>query len=109
MATTTAGSQSPAASQHAGTKRRLKIWFVFIVLFMGWALYTLLMQMSRQGEAEIKLANASQKIDAAAKQVEELKLQVARLSDQEYIGQLAAKEQGMVRKGEKRIEVITQP
>ncbi|WP_308637044.1 FtsB family cell division protein [Paenibacillus silvisoli] len=109
MATTTAASQSSAAAQPAGSKRRLKIWFVFIVLFMGWALYTLLMQLNRQGQAEAKLASATQKIEEAAKQVEELKLQVARLSDQEYIGQLAAKEQGMVKKGEKRIEVVTQP
>ncbi|MBP3967228.1 MULTISPECIES: FtsB family cell division protein [Paenibacillus] len=109
MATTTTSSHSSAAAQYAGTKRRLKIWVVFIVLFMGWALYTLISQLDRQGQAEIKLANASQKIDAAAKQVEELKLAVARLSDKEYIGQLATKEQGMVRKGEKRIEVVTQP
>ncbi|BBH23335.1 hypothetical protein Back11_46800 [Paenibacillus baekrokdamisoli] len=101
MVTTTESNQTTA---YAGTKRRLKIWFFVIALFMGWALYTLFSQMDRQGQAELKLADAQHKIAEATKQMDDLKMQVARLSDKEYIGQLATKEQGMVKKGETQIQ-----
>ncbi|QYR21653.1 septum formation initiator family protein [Paenibacillus sp. sptzw28] len=101
---TTAGNHQSTAS--AGTKRRLKIWFIVVALFMGWASYTLLSQLERQGQSELKLAEAQQKIDAATKQMNDLKQQAARLNDKEYIGQLATKDQGMVKKGEKQIQVI---
>lgn len=93
-------------SAYAGTKRRLKLWFVVVALFMGWALYTLFSQLDRQGQAELKLADAQQKIEEATKQMEDLKQQVARLNDKEYIGQLATKMQGMVKKGETQIQVV---
>ena len=101
----TAAATSPS-TVHAGTKRRLKIWFIVLALFMGWASYTIFSQMGRQSESALKLAQTQQKIDAATKQMNDLKLQVARLNDQEYIGQLATKEQGMVKKGEKQIQVV---
>ncbi|AZN38921.1 FtsB family cell division protein [Paenibacillus albus] len=109
MAIAHTGTNSSAAASYAGTKRRLRIWFIFVALFMGWALYTLLTQLVRQGDAETKLASATKQIEEAQKQVKDLKLQVTRLSDKEYIGQLATKEQGMVGKGEKQIVGIKQP
>ncbi|CAH1224237.1 Cell division protein FtsL [Paenibacillus plantiphilus] len=95
--------QSKKSAAPAGTKRRLKIWFCVIALFMGWAIYTFFTQMASQGQAEIKLAEVQGKIDAATKQMKDLQLQVERLNDKEYIGQLATKEQGLVKRGEKQI------
>jgi len=102
---TTATGTNPTTS-YAGTKRRLKLWFIVIALFMGWASYTFISQLERQGQSELKLAEAQQKLDTATTQINDLKAQVAKLNDKEYIGQLATKEQGMVKKGEQQIEVI---
>ncbi|MBW7477413.1 septum formation initiator family protein [Paenibacillus oenotherae] len=96
-------TNKPAAP--SGTKRRLKIWLFVIALFMGWAIYTFITQLESQGQAEIKLAEVQGKIDVATKQMNDLRLQVERLNDKEYIEQLATKEQGLVKKGEKQIVV----
>ncbi|MFC4811916.1 FtsB family cell division protein [Paenibacillus sp. GCM10023250] len=101
-------SSNPAPNQ-AGTKRRLKLWLFFVVLFMGWAIYTGIAQMSRQGQAEDKLAAAKQKLDEATKQTEDLKLELKRLNDPEYIGLKATQEFGMVKQGEKQIDVLPKP
>ncbi|WP_219834750.1 septum formation initiator family protein [Paenibacillus sp. R14(2021)] len=108
MAVAVSGSNQPSAG-HTGTKRRLKIWFVLVALFMGWALYTLVAQMNHQGQAEAKLANATQKVNEAAKRTADLDLEVKRLKDPEYIGLKATQELGMVNKGERAIEVVKQP
>lgn len=89
-----------------GNEAAAQAWFIVVALFMGWALYTLFSQLDRQGQAELKLADAQQKIAQATKQMEDLKQQVARLNDKEYIGQLATKELGMVQKGETQIQVV---
>ncbi|MBO7748988.1 septum formation initiator family protein [Paenibacillus sp. MWE-103] len=104
-----ATASSNSAPNRAGTKRRLKLWLFFVVLFMGWALYTGITQMGRQGQAEDKLAAAKQKIDEATKQTEDLKLELKRLNDPEYIGLKATQEFGMVKKGEKQIDVVPKP
>jgi cell division protein DivIC len=86
-----------------GSKRRLKLWFIIVALFMSWALYTFITQIERQSDAQYKLAEVQGKIDAATKQIQDLNLMVNRLSDNEYLGDLATKEQGMVKRGEKQI------
>ncbi|WP_229750727.1 FtsB family cell division protein [Paenibacillus nasutitermitis] len=101
----TATGTTPTTA-YAGTKRRLRLWIIVIALFMGWASYTFISQLERQGQSELKIAEAQQKLDAATTQINDLKAQVAKLNDKEYIGQLATKEQGMVKKGEQQIEVI---
>jgi cell division protein DivIC len=99
---------NPSSAQ-SGTKRRLKIWLMFVVLFMGWALYTFVTQLNHQGQAEDKLAAAKLKINEATKQSEDLALEVKRLNDPEYIGLKATQDFGMVKKGERPIEVLQQP
>ncbi|MFD0717140.1 septum formation initiator family protein [Paenibacillus sp. GCM10027626] len=92
-------------TSYEGMKRRLKIWFFIVALFMGWALYTLYTQLDGHDQAERKLAEVQQKIEEATKQMSDLQLQIDRLNDPEYIQQLATKEQNMVRPGEKPIRV----
>lgn len=104
----TTASANPSSS-HAGSKRRLKLWLMFVILFMGWALYTFATQVSHQSQAEEKLAAAKNKITETNKQSDALALEVKRLNDPEYIGLKATQELGMVKKGERPIEVLQQP
>jgi cell division protein DivIC len=88
---------------NAGTKRRFKLWMLFIVLFMGWACYTIFGQMQQKNATGVKLTTIQGQLDASNKETEALKRQIERLNDPEYIEQLATKEQGMVKKGEQQI------
>ncbi|MGO4548715.1 septum formation initiator family protein [Paenibacillus sp. 2TAB23] len=100
MAAATADTKMPG---NAGTKRRFKLWMMFIVLFMGWAAYTIFGQMQQKNATGIKLNAVQSQIDASVQETEALKRQVERLNDPEYIEQLATKEQGMVKKGVQQI------
>ncbi|NBD28073.1 FtsB family cell division protein [Paenibacillus glycinis] len=104
-----AANSNASSANRAGSKRRLKLWFMFVTLFMGWALYTFITQLHHQGQAEEKLAAAKQKFNEATKQSEDLKLELKRLNDPEYIGLKATQEFGMVKKGEKQIDVVPRP
>jgi cell division protein DivIC len=88
---------------NAGTKRRFKLWMMFIVLFMGWAGYTILGQMQQKSATGVKLTTIQGQLDAYTKETEALNRQIERLNDPEYIEQLATKELGMVKKGEQLI------
>ncbi|MBD2872656.1 FtsB family cell division protein [Paenibacillus arenilitoris] len=99
MAAATA-NKSPGST---GTKRRFRIWSMFIVLFLGWAVYTIFGQMQQKDETNQKLSTLQGQIDAAAKESGELERQIERLNDEEYIEQLATKELGMVKQGERQI------
>jgi cell division protein DivIC len=88
---------------NAGTKRRFKLWMMFIVLFMGWAAYTIFGQMKQQDATSMRLTTIQGQIDASTKESDALKQQIERLNDPEYIAQLATKEIGMVKKGETQI------
>lgn len=87
----------------AGTKRRFKLWMMFIVLFMGWAGYTIFGQMQQKNATGVKLTTIQGQLDESTKETEALKRQIERLNDPEYIEQLATKEIGMVKKGEQQI------
>jgi len=76
---------------------------MFIVLFMGWAGYTLFGQMQQQKATFEKLTTIESSIEETRTQTEALKREVERLNDPEYISQLATKEQGMVKQGEQQI------
>lgn len=84
-------------------KRRFKIWFMFVVLFLGWAGYTLFGQYQQQIETSNKLTSLQQQVEEAIAESAVLQKQIERLNDPEYIAQLATKEQGMVKEGERQI------
>ncbi|MFF2890601.1 septum formation initiator family protein [Paenibacillus sp. NPDC057967] len=87
----------------SAARRRYRIWMMFIVLFMGWAGYTLFGQMQQQKATFEKLTTIESGIEETRSQTEALKREVERLNDPEYISQLATKEQGMVKEGEQQI------
>ncbi|WP_127534128.1 FtsB family cell division protein [Paenibacillus kobensis] len=94
-------SGQPAAS---GSKRRMRFYFAGIVIFSCWALYALINQEHRLNIESGRLAEAKEKKAATEQQISSVKQEIERLRDPEYIGQLANK-QGMIREGEKVIEV----
>ncbi|MFC4777219.1 septum formation initiator family protein [Paenibacillus sp. GCM10023252] len=87
----------------AGSKRRIKIWMIGIVLFMSWATYTILNQASQQSATKAKLSSVIESKSEIEGKKSELQQQIDRLSDPEYIAQIATKEQGMVKQGEQQI------
>ncbi len=70
---------------------------------MAWSTFKMVSQVGQQVEANKKLAAVQSQINDATKQVNDLKLQVERLNDKEYIGQKAQKDLGMLNQGEKQI------
>jgi cell division protein DivIC len=98
---------SNTATSYAGSKRRLKLWLAVILLFMAWALYTVVNQYQKQGETELRLAAMEQKLDESKKNTADLHLKIERLKDPEYIHQIARK-QGLIMPGEKPIQVTGQ-
>ncbi|WP_168123339.1 septum formation initiator family protein [Paenibacillus sp. HB172176] len=87
----------------SGAKRRYKLWMIFIVIFMGWAAYTLFGQMQQKNTTHTKYIETQAQLEAARAQSQDLQSQIDKLNDPEYISQLATKEQGMVKEGEKQI------
>lgn len=92
-----------AKSIQAATKRRLKIWLFLIVLFGGWAVYTVFNQMIQKDNLNEQLLSLEANRDAMQQQLQELENKVMLLNDPEYLSQLATKEQGMVKEGEQQI------
>jgi len=90
-------------SVQAATKRRLKIWLFLIVLFLGWAVYTVINQMYQKDHLNEQLLSLEANRNAMEQELQELENKVMLLNDPEYMSQLATKEQGLVREGEQQI------
>jgi len=90
-------------SVQAATKRRLKIWLFLIVLFIGWAIYTVVNQMYQKDSLNEQLLSLEANRDAMQQELQELENKVMLLNDPEYMSQLATKEQGLVKEGEQQI------
>lgn len=90
-------------SVQAATKRRLKIWLFLIVLFIGWAVYTVVNQMYQKDSLNEQLLSLEANRDAMQQELQELENKVMLLNDPEYMSQLATKEQGLVKEGEQQI------
>ncbi|OAB43448.1 FtsB family cell division protein [Paenibacillus antarcticus] len=85
------------STKYAGGRRRLSLWMCFMVLFMGWAGYTILSQNSQIAVTNAELIEKQAAKAATDKSVLELNYDVNRLQDPEYIGQLARKDYGLYR------------
>lgn len=94
-----------ATTKTTGARRRLKLLLIVLILFMSWAVYVLVAQYGQMSERSDQLKEANRKLSEAQAKNEELKQQIARLDDDEYIGQIARKEYGLGRPGEVPIEM----
>lgn len=88
-----------------GTRRRLKLLLLIMVLFMSWALYTLIVQYGQISDRSSQLQEADMKLTDAQTKSEALKQQIIRLNDPEYIGQVARKDHGLGLPGEIPINI----
>ncbi|MFC4600586.1 FtsB family cell division protein [Cohnella hongkongensis] len=94
-------SRSMAATPAVtGARRRLKLLLFVVILFLSWAGYVLITQSGQIDDRSRQLEEANRKLADAQARNEELKLQIERLNDDEYIGQLARKEHGLGLPGE---------
>lgn len=75
----------------AGAKRRLMLWMTFVIVFVIWAGYTFLVQNAQISDKSSNLAAQQTSKEETQKKLDQLKYEVSRLKDPEYIGQLARK------------------
>ena len=99
------GATDNKQTAYAGTKRRLKLWVVAVCLFAGWAAYTMIGQSERQTATDTKLLAIEQQLQASKQKSAELQQKMERLSDEEYIQELARKQYGLIKPGETPIQV----
>ncbi|OAB42725.1 FtsB family cell division protein [Paenibacillus glacialis] len=90
-------SVNQGSTKYAGGRRRLSLWMCFMVLFMSWAGYTLFNQNSQIADTNAELVKKQAAKAASDEAVLQLKHEVNRLQDPEYIGQLARKDYGLYR------------
>lgn len=88
------------AAKSVGARRRLRIWLTFMILFMGWASYTYIAQSGEIGDKSHQLAERQASKEQHEQTLEQLKYEINRLKDPEYIGQIAMKKYGLFKPGE---------
>lgn len=84
----------------AGAKRRRFIWILFVAVFFGWAGYTYFAQGALIADKSDQLAKKQKSSEAVEASLNQLKYEVSRLNDDEYIGQLARKWYNIYPQGE---------
>lgn len=102
---TAAAAPTATTTAAIGARRRLKILLFVMVVFLSWAGYTLVNQYGQMSDRHAELQESGQKLSDAQKKSEALKQEIARLNDDEYIAQIARKEQGMGFPGELPIQI----
>ncbi|OKP76948.1 hypothetical protein A3844_20165 [Paenibacillus helianthi] len=84
----------------AGTKRRKFIWTLVVAVFFGWAGFIFFAQSAAIAEKSEQLAKKQESNETVTTSLNQLKYEVSRLNDDEYVGQLARKWYNMYPKGE---------
>lgn len=90
----------PQKSNVTGARRRIMLWLAFMICFTGWAGYTFFNQSTQMADKSAKLQEIKATKTETDQALEELKQEVSRLQDPEYIGQIARKKYGMYLPGE---------
>ncbi len=100
---------SPSPSSNPGARKRLRLWMVFMALFLAWAVYSFINQSLQLSAKQEQLAEQQQKQAETQAALNQSQLEVKRLEDPEYIGQIARKQYGMYLPGEKPIWATEPP
>ncbi len=93
------------AVKSVGARRRIRLWTCFMVLFIGWAGYTYIAQSGEIGNKSRQLAERQASKEANEQTLNQLKYELNRLKDPEYIGQIAMKKYGLYKPGEIPVRV----
>jgi cell division protein DivIC len=83
-----------------GSRRRRRLLSVFVLCFVGWAGVTFWNQADLISEKVDRMLVVEKKLTATKQVNEQLKLEITRLNDDEYIEQKARKDFQMVGEGE---------
>ncbi|MFI2858940.1 septum formation initiator family protein [Paenibacillus sp. JSM ZJ436] len=86
---------SPDTARNAGAKRRKRLYAVVMLSFVVWAGITLYSQYGQIQSTSSALAEKQGEERAVKAALKELNLEVERLQDPEYIGQMARKKFGL--------------
>lgn len=100
--------KNETSNRSVGARRRLRIWMGFMILFLGWASYTFISQSGEISKKSHQLAERQAAKATSEQTVSQLKYELNRLKDPEYIGQIAMKKYGLYRPGEIPVR-ISQP
>ncbi|AKG36935.1 FtsB family cell division protein [Paenibacillus durus] len=92
--------QAGGGSAAAGAKRRKLIWVALMAVFFGWAGYIFFAQSALISDKSKELARKQESSKQVNNSLNQLKYEVSRLNDNEYIGQLARKWFNIYPKGE---------
>lgn len=92
--------KSNQSSTSRATRRRLRFLFLAMLCFLGWAGMKLWDQYGTVQTKAAKVQELESKLESLKYDNEQLKLQLIRLDDPEYIEQLLRKELHMTKQGE---------
>lgn len=92
--------------KYTGARKRIRLWMMFMVVFFGWGIYTLIYETVQVSGLRSQVEETEISRQETEKQRDMLKQEIAKLHDPEYIGQLARKKQDMYGPGEVPIKGI---
>ncbi|WP_138496110.1 FtsB family cell division protein [Paenibacillus pinistramenti] len=95
-----ANQKDSKANSSAGARKRLRLWLVCILVFAGWAGYVFYSQASEMNDKSKQLTVVRSQEKAKQDSLNDVKYEINRLNDPEYIGQLARKKYGLYKPGE---------
>jgi cell division protein DivIC len=97
MAMATAAKESVLQK---GTRRRMRLFWIIVLCFTGWVVFTLWNQGVSLRQKQAELTELQGKFAEVQGTNEQYKDEVTRLRDSEYIEQKVRKDYGMVRPGD---------
>lgn len=92
--------RQPKPSGDRGARRRIRLFLLVIFAFVGWALMMVFQQEAVAEEKWRKIEQLEARMVQVQEKNEQLKLEIIRLNDPEYIEQRARADYHMVRDGE---------
>lgn len=93
-------ARQPKPSGDRGARRRIRLFLMLILAFVGWSLMMVFQQAAVAEEKLAKLEELEARMIEVRERNEQLKLEIIRLNDPEYIEQRAKADYQMVRDGE---------
>jgi len=83
-----------------GQRRRMRLFFFFVLCFFIWTGYTLYLQSGVLAQKKTELETLKQEAATLQQKQEELTYEASRLNDQEYLAELARKRIFYTKQGE---------
>jgi cell division protein DivIC len=88
-------------SKDRGQRRRMRLYVIFMVLFLSWAMYSFVKLQWVLYEKKQELKKVQVQLEQVKKQNQAYQNEIKKLGDKEYIEQLLRSELYMTKEGEK--------